>query len=264
MDPRLSRNGQQILSEVYEKTKGDVWVYELARGTLTRLTFDGFENETPLWTPQGSRIVFTSSRGGTPMAIFSKPVDRTGDEEQLLRSQHHEHLGSISPDGRWLALTDYDPINGGDIWVMPLEGDHKPRPILQTPFNEWGPVFSPDGGWLAYVSNESGRDEIYIRTFPGSAERTVVSTTGGHSPRWRADGKELFYLAADGSLMSVDITPGHESQPGVPKALFRATGVLRDWSVTADGKRFLFAMPAQQNAQPTFTVVLNWLAGLKH
>jgi eukaryotic-like serine/threonine-protein kinase len=269
MDPRLSRNGQQMVVEIYEKTKGDVWVYELARGTLTRLTFEGFENETALWTPNGSRIVFTSSRGGTPMGIFSKPVERSGDEEQLVRSQHHEHLGSISPDGRWLALTDYDPINGGDIWMMPFAGDHKPRPFLQTPFNEWGPVFSPDGRWLAYVSNESGRDEIYVQAFPGPGRKWQISTEGGTEPVWARTASELFYRDGD-KMMAVTVATAPDLSAGKPRLLFEGRFVRgltlghTNYDVSPDGQRFLMIKDAAQQAAPLqVNVVLNWFDELK-
>ena len=198
--------------------------------------------------------------------MYQKPASGSSGPTRLLPSTSGlwARPSSFSPDGRHLLYDSSSPNKQSDLWSVSLDPPSKPVPFLQTAANEQDGQFSPQGRWVAYTSDESGREEVYLRTFPEAGESVPVSSIGGHSPRWRADGKELFYLAADGKLMSVEITPGRESQPGTPKLLFQANAVLPSWSVSADGQRFLFAIPTQQNTQPAFTVVLNWMAALKN
>jgi Tol biopolymer transport system component len=168
-----------------------------------------------------------------------------------------------------------DPKSKADLWVLPLSGDRKPFPFLRTEFNEQYGRFSPDGRWVAYSSDESGRDEIYVRSFsPGSGEtasaaggKWLISNGGGTQPRWRGDGRELYYLASDGKLMSVEISANPIFQAGVPRVLFQAPPTVSEtsprWDVTADGTRFIFPAPTPQSTEASFTVVLNWQAALK-
>ena len=269
MDPRVSPDGREVAVTIHDGTKEDVWVYELARGTLTRLTLEGFENETPLWTPRGDKVMVSSSRVGPPMSVFSRPKDGSGSEERLFSSQHHVHLNSISPDGQLLAFTDYHPISGGDIWLAELAGQHNLRPLLQSAFNEWGAVFSPNGRWLAYVSNESGRDEIYVQSFPKLDRKWQISNEGGTEPMWARSGRELFYRDAD-KMMAVAVTTEPAFSPGKPAQLFEGryekglTLGHTNYDVSPDAQRFLMLKAGEQEAAPTqVNVVLNWFEDLK-
>src|SRR5262249_46977553 len=156
------------------------WLYDLARGTLTRLTESGGE---PIWTPDGRYVTFGSVESGV-FSLYRIPADGSGAAERLTTSGTPKRLGAWSPDGQMLALSEVDPTTGYDIWVLGFQGDRKPRPFLQTPANESGPIFSPDGRWLAYLSDESGRQEIYVRPFPGPGGKMQISTEGGTEPMW--------------------------------------------------------------------------------
>jgi eukaryotic-like serine/threonine-protein kinase len=170
-----------------------------------------------------------------------------------------------------LLYTAEDPETKSDLWVLPLQGDRQPIPFLRTEFSESSGQFSPDGHWVAYISNESGRDEIYVREFSSgiargswdAAGRWLISKSGGTSPRWRADGKELFYVASDGKLMSVDITAKPVFQAGAPMPLFQLPPGFIGGDVTGDGRRFLVGVPVAQSGSVPFTVVLNWQTTLK-
>ena len=180
-----------------------------------------------------------------------------------------------SPDGKFILYSDYQEKTKYDLWMLPLEGDHKPIPYLQTPFNELHGQFSPDGRWIAYASDESGRFEVYVQTFPASGPKWQISTAGGDFPRWRRDGKGLYFIAADQKLMEIPVKTGSGSsaafEPGVPQPLFRieplstaVTGAI-PYQPASDGQRFLVNVQAGgEGAQaPPISVVLNWTAGLK-
>jgi Tol biopolymer transport system component len=253
-----------------------LWLLDLSRGTSTRFTFGANSVESlGAWSPDGSRIIFNSSPGGV-YDLYQKLTSGVKDEELLLKSSESKHPESWSRDGRFLLYETLDPrTTKEDLWVLPLEGGNKPLPFLRTEFNNNEGQFSPDGRWVAYVSDESGRTEIYVRTFsPDSmtaasdrAGKWLISTGGGNGPRWRGDGKELYYLASDGKLMAVEIATNPVFRAGVPKALFQApqsvSTIQHWWDLTSDGKRFLFPARAGQVAQAPFTVVLNWQAELK-
>jgi eukaryotic-like serine/threonine-protein kinase len=269
MDPRVSPDGNEVVVTVHDGTKEDVWLYELTRGTMTRLTFEGFENETPLWTALGDKVVLSSSRVGPPMSVFSRPKDGSGSEELLFSSDHHLHLNSISPDGQFLVYTDYHPLRGGDLWLAEMAGRYDRRPLLQRPFNEWGAQFSPDGRWLAFVSNESGRDEIYVLSFPGLDRRWQISTDGGTEPLWARSGRELFYRHAE-QVMVVAVITEPVFSAGKPIQLFEGSydrGLTlghTNYDVAPDARRFLMLKAGAKEAAPTqFNVVLNWSDELK-
>jgi dipeptidyl aminopeptidase/acylaminoacyl peptidase len=256
---------------------GDIWLHDFARGGVsTRFTFDGRANASavskgPVWSPDGSRIVFSASRGAAG-DLYEKPSNGAGDESPILRSAEAKEPNDLSRDGRFLLYAEQNPKTNYDLMVLPLEGDRKPVPLAHTPSIEAQGSFSPDVRWFAYASNEAGRAEVYVQPFnpPGSkssptAGKWQVSRDGGSKPKWRADGKEIFFRALNGSPMAVDVTTSSTFQYGIPKQLFALPVNVGDWDVTADGKRFLVAMPlqAQQNANTPITVVLNWEAGLK-
>jgi Tol biopolymer transport system component len=272
----LSPDGKRAAVSQYASPGANlaIWLLDLSRGTSTRFTFGPSSDLAPVWSPDGSRIIFTSNRSGV-YDLYQKPANGAKDEELLLRSSETKEPMSWSGDGRFLLYETPDPdTRKTALWVLPLGGDKKPFPFLRADFNNLEGQFSPDGRFVVYVSDESGRSEIYVRTFsPDAAVRAsdigkwLISTEGGSYARWSQDGKELYYLASDGKLMAVEIATKPAFQAGVPKALFQAPPSAistneSSWDLTPDGKRFLFAVPTEQGASP-FTVVLNWQAGLK-
>ncbi len=249
---------------------GDIWTLDFARGVRTRFTFRHTPGSNPIWSADGSRIAFTA--GNTLDTFYEKASSGAGDEKELLKKPGEiKAPTSWSRDGRFLLYNTFNtPKTQQDLWVLPLEGDRKPVLLLGTTFNESEGSFSPDMRWIAYTSNESGRAEVYIRPFTASGPslgegKWQVSKDGGTLAKWRADGKELIFRAPNGSPMAVDVTiTGTAFQAGVPKQLFALPPNVGDWDVTADGKRFIAAVPpAQQNVQTPITVVLNWEAALK-
>jgi eukaryotic-like serine/threonine-protein kinase len=253
-----------------------ILLVDLSRGTTTRFTFGPFMAYSSAWSRDGSRIIFVSSHAGR-YGLYEKPVNGEKEEQLLLQSDENMVATSWSRDGRFLLYFTIDSKNSNDLWVLPLEGEKKPIPFLRTEFNEAHGYFSPDGHWVAYDSDETGREEVYVRPFStdstaeasAAGPKWLISTAGGVEPRWRADGRELYYVALDGKLMAVDVATGQAFQAGVPRALFqtpvahREFGVIGVPEVTADGKRFLFEVPADQLAQPPFIVVQNWQTELK-
>jgi Tol biopolymer transport system component len=259
----LSRDGMKVAASEIRSGNEDVWIFDAARRTRTRLTSDPALDLAPRWSPNGSRIVFVSNRSGH-MDLYVKAADGTGAEQPLYESNDNNIrlLNSWSRDGRYLLFTVMDPKNASDLMVLPMEGGGKPFPFVQPQFSERNGDFSPNGRWVAYQSNESGRMEVYVRPFQRGGE-VQVSTEGGLSPRWRDDGKELFYQSLSGRLMAVSgTTTGTEFYPGTPEPLFNipvGSSVANPWfEVSPDAKRFLFKVPVEQNAVQPLTVVLNW------
>jgi len=265
VSPRLSPDGQRLAVAIQE-TNSDVWVYDLSRDTLSRLTFGGL-SRWPLWTPDGKRLAFQSSSAG-PANLFWMPADGSGAVERLTTSEHLHTPHCWSPDGRVLSFTEVHPDTGRDIWLLPVEGERKPYPFLQTPSNESAPRFSQDGRWLAYVSDETGRFEVYVQSFPGPGGKWQISTEGGSEPVWNPNGRELFYRNGD-KVMAVDIMTETVFTVGKPKVLFegryeKSTVSRANYDITPDGQRFLMVKPGEQEQPPTqINVVLNWFEELK-
>ena len=219
--------------------------------------------------------MFASSRNG-PVNLFEKAANGAGDDRPLLASEEPKVALDWSRDGQWLLYNIRHPKTGLDLWAAPMARDRKPIPVTQTPFDETAGQFSPDGRWVAYQSNESRPVQIYIRPFPGPGGRKQVTTAGGSQPRWRPDGKELFYVGLDGRLMAVPIAVGADRQlePGAAVALFRTrlasgaginsggTGARAQYAVASDG-RFLMNMAVEAATASPITIVLNWDAALK-
>ena len=275
----LSPDGKRVAFERADPKNTDVhniWLYDFARGATTRFTFDSAWDSNPVWSPDGNHIAFGSNRGGQ-FDLYQKLSNLSGEDELLFKSPEVKLPSGWSPDGR--ALLYYSIGRPAQLGLLPVghsNADRIPSPLAHSEFNQAGASFSPDGRWIAYKSDESGRDEIYVRSFDiisasssspaGGAPlggKWIISKGGAVGfPLWRRDGKELFYLSLDGRAMAVDVNASREFQAGIPKALFKAPPGVLFWDVSTDGKRFLMAAPSTASAQPPFTVVLNWQAAL--
>ncbi len=248
----------------------DIWSLDIARGASTRLTFGGSTNSKPIWSPDGSEVVFSSNREGH-FNMYRKPANGAKEEELLLRTNENTRPESWSRDGRYLIYsTSSNSFISEDLWVLPMQGDHTPFPFARTRFDETSASFSPDGHWVAYTSNESGEYELYVREFiapPGATEagaKWLVSNGSGIFPVWRADGKELSYHnLLKGTRMTVSIDSSHGFHAGVPRELFQEPAGSIRGTATPDLKRYLLVVPAKQEGPQSFTVVVNWAAGLK-
>ena len=242
---------------------GNLWMLDLSRGTTSRLTSGAASDICPVWSPDGRRISYSSMRSGLG-DLYERPASPAGADQLVFKSADNKCPMSWSSDGRFLLFEDVAPTTKSDLWVLPVAGDRKPVPFAQTSFFEGIAQFSPDGAWVAYNSNESGRMEVYVRSFSDPAVRIQVSSGGGLRPRWRGDGKELFYFSG-GKILSVDIQTAAAPQAGNPKELFRpppAPGI-GDYAVSRDGQRFLLTAPVEENSSAPVTVVLHWTAEVK-
>jgi dipeptidyl aminopeptidase/acylaminoacyl peptidase len=257
--PRISPDGQRLAVSIEDLEETQVWLYDLARGALTRFTFEGNSNFGATWTPDGKRILAGD--------CFLRLADGSGAAEAINEGGCNGINGSFSPDGQLVAFSD-GGVNSGDISVLNLS-DRKAQPFLQTPFNEAAPVFSPDGRWLAYFSDESGRGEVYVQPYPGPGAKWPISTDGGSEPVWNRNGRELFYRSGN-RMMAVDISTQPGFSAGRPKLLFEGlylpTPVQSpNYDVSPDGQRFLMVKPitADESAPTQINVVLNWFDELK-
>jgi serine/threonine protein kinase len=269
--PTLSPDGKRLAAMIFTGAQGneDVWVFDLARGTSTRLTFTGNARGFPVWSPDGKSVYYSSNPTGMSH-IYAKAADGSGPERIVLDTDNTVELPmSASPDGRYLVYIKRDIRNETSylIWALPLLGDGKPFPIVESTFDAQFPSVSPDSKWMVYQINESGRREIYITAFPTGGAKWQVSTNGGTWPKWRRDGKELFFLDPSDKLMAVDVnTSGNAVHLGIPHDLFQTVGIQRDFGpfdVTADGKKFLLNSGNLKEGSDPFTLVLNWPAELK-
>ena len=269
---RLAPDEKRI---AFDDANPDVWVLDSVRGVTSRLTFDPAVDNIPMWSPDGLRVLWPSNRNGL-FDLYIKSANGTGQEELLIKMSAGGSVGwgtDWSRDGRFILYQMPGAKTGQDLWIAPQFGDRKPFPYLQTQFDEQEGRFSPDGKWVAYVSNESGRDEIYVQSFPVSGAKFQISSGGGSEPQWRKDGTELFYLAVDQMLMAVPVKLGRSGsesfQVYVPKPLMALppaavpSAPARSYAVSNDGQRFLIPNVAGGGTGPPLTVVLNWQAGLK-
>jgi eukaryotic-like serine/threonine-protein kinase len=270
----LSPDGTRVAEgRVDEHGTWVVWMLDLARSANTRLTFEGGGAGNGTWSPDGTQIVYAPG-GGSAVDLYRKPANGASQGELLFHSDGIKTPMDWSRDGRFLLFTQRGKDTGSDIWVVPMQGEHKPEPYLVTPFNEGQAKFSPDGHWVVYTSNESGTTEVYVQPFPvSSAGKWPVSNGGGSQPRWARDGKELFYFTPDNTLMAVSVnTSGSTFQLGIPKALFRAavlggTGggptTSWRWDMSPDGQKFLINTELEEATGSPVTVVLNWQSAVK-
>jgi Tol biopolymer transport system component len=240
---------------------GVIWLHEIERGATSRFSFDPSWNWSPIWSPDGSRIAFAAAPDGKA-GIFQKPTSGATEQEPLFTGDLLGFPNDWSSNGEWLMWSRSAPGTDSDIWGLRLSADRKPVPILQTPFFEGEPRLSPNGRWLAYTSNESGRREVYVRSFPAGDTKRLVSTSGGRQPAWRRDGRELFYRTDAGAIMAVGVKTdaGLRSQlpaGALPCAYSQGFPGRYDYAPTRDGQRFLVnILPGEATSMAT--VVLNW------
>ena len=267
LHPRVSPDGRRLVYADMVPGNSDVWVYDLQRGTETRVTTDPGFDDRPMWTLDGERVVFASTREGTSN-LFWRSADGTGEVDRLTSSPNLQRPGSYTANGESLVFYELPAQSRDvDVWELSLEGGTR-RPLVQSPASETRPAVSPDGRWLAYQSDETGRYEIYVQPLHDerTGEREIVSTNGGNSPAWSLEGDELFYLSGQ-AMMSVSLTPGAELDLGSPRVLFEGPflsgdfGRDRPYDVTLGGERFLMiADPPQTSRQ--VNVILNWFEEL--
>jgi eukaryotic-like serine/threonine-protein kinase len=267
----LSPDGRRVAFVLMDaQGNGDVWVKEVAGGPNTRLTFDPRPEATPVWSPDGTRIVFAALRGGR-RDLYEKNADGSGEERLLLQTDQDKTPTSWSRDGRLLLFISTDPKTRGDIWILPFDKDQKPFVFLNTDADEGQAQLSPDGRWIAYSAASSGIPDIFVRPFSAdsrSAASTVgaqwmISVNGGGQPRWSADGKRLFYLTGIGDVMAVDIRAGASFQNSTPQRLLGGN-MAASLNVHPTGDRLLMMRPdASAGPPPPFTLVLNWMTKLE-
>jgi Tol biopolymer transport system component len=268
---RLSPNGQTLAEPVQDpQTKNtDIWLVDLARGVRTRFTFDPTEDEEPAWSPSGDRIVWASSAKGH-FDLVVKSASGAGNVEVVFASDTTKYPDDWSRDGRYISFTQLDPKakTNADLWILPMSGDRKPFAFLSTRFNESNAMFSPDGRWLAYESDESGGNEIYITPFPQGGAKWQVSQGGGTTPSWRPDGRAVFYATPDGTLMEAAVdAKGGAVEVGAPHAFAKAhlpdfgSGIWF-YTLAPKGDRVLVLQP-EETAPVPLTLVTHWTAGLK-
>jgi dipeptidyl aminopeptidase/acylaminoacyl peptidase len=269
-DLSLSRDEKRLAFAQVDPDTGnsDIWLMDLASGSSSRFSFDTAVDFAPIWSPDGDRIVFASLREGAPN-LFQKMANGSGQEDPLYRSNLAKLPSDWSTDGRFIICGTVDPKTRWDLWVLSV-ADQKWETFLQTPANESRAVFSPNGRWVAYESDESGKKEIYVQSFPVSGAKWQISAGGGSQPRWRGDGKELFYLSGDRKVTIVEVnTEAPTFAHGTPKALLD-TPILKSedhpgdqYAATADGQRFLVNTLAEERTYAPISLVLNWTTALK-
>jgi Tol biopolymer transport system component len=266
-NPSISPDGRHIALYRTASANVDIWLLDIARGVLSRFTSDAANDVNPVWSPDGAQIAFQSNRTGVS-DLYVKSASGAGGDQVLLSTPEDKAPSDWSHDGRFLLYRNTGPKTGYDLWALPTTGDRKQFPVAETEFEERDGQFSPDGKWVAYQSNESGRFEIYVQPFPGPGGKWQVSTNGGAQVRWRPDGKELFYIAMDAKLMAVPIAlGGNQPEIGAPVALFttRLGGAVQgiakqQYVVSANGQRFLINTVTNEPASP-ISVILNWKSG---
>lgn len=269
----LSPDGSRLAVDIDDDASGntDIWVFDLTRGVKTRLTFDPAADMSPVWSPDGRQIYFASSRTGK-FDIYRKNSSGTGEEELVIESKASKWPISLSSDARTLIVYGLgDRGIGDDIWSLPLDPESgaaagELTPFQQTEFDEDDAHLSPDGRWLAYACNETGRYDVYVRPFPGPGGKWQISTTGGDFPAWRSDGRELYYISAEGMAMAVEVDgAGASLDAGEPRPLFPASALNSNlpWAVSGDGQEFILVTRGQGTASSAINVIVNWNAEIE-
>ena len=259
---KFSPHAERLAMEVGGPTD-DVWVYEFARGTFIRLTTAG-SNSRPTWYPDGKRVTFKSFREGA-FTIAQRLADGSGTEQRLITNRYSLVPGSWSPDGNVLAFQQSTASGNGELWTLPMNGDRTPKPFLQTSWTAWGPGFSPDGHWIAYTADESGRSEVYVMPYPGPGGKWQVSSDGGEEPRWSQSG-ELFYRNGT-KWMAVRVHTSPAFSAEKPQVMFEGNYINVmgiEYDVAPDGKHFVMIEANEPNSPPTeLNVVVNWFNDVK-
>ena len=265
---RFSPDGNRLAVGVVDSGSGNtnIWVYELERDLMTRLTFTPGGNWYPAWSPDGKHIVFSSVRQGGP-SLYWMRADGAGEEVRLTESQNEQYPFSFPPDGKRLAFYEIDPHTGRDLWTLPLdevESDRprpgKPKPFLATPFDERWPMFSADGRWLAYQSDESGRNEVYARSFPGPGGKWQISTGGGDHPVWSKKDRQLFFRSSEGMMVASYTTNDEAFVASKPRLWAAKKGLGDFFDLAPDGKRFAVVQEetSEQKGPERVTILLNF------
>ena len=264
---RISSDGQKVVADLTDPRVGtsDVWSFDLTRKVASRFTAEVTDESSPVWSPDGSRIVFSSDRAGAN-DLYVETTDGRQNAELIFSRNGPQVATDWSSDGTWLLVEDNSRETGRDLWVLSLEGKREARPIARTRFQEWGGRLSPDDRWMAFVSDESGSSEVYVVPFTGSGDKKRISTAGGISPRWSRDGKELFYVSPDsGSIMAVAVSLSPTFTAAIPVRLFdlQSANTARrprevGYDVSPDGRSFLLSTPPEQPLPGGIAVVLNW------
>jgi len=260
---RLAPDGLGLAMAIRDPVLGtnDVWVHDFRRNIDSRLTSDKGSENSPTWTPDGRTIVYAADRRGAPH-LHAREVSGSDEREVTAPSGAVQVPSAVAPDGRFVVYNDTNPDTGADVMMAPLDGTNARVPLVHTKAREMGGRPSPDGKWLSYTSNESGRLEIYVRRFGEEQGRWQISRAGGTTARWRADGRELFYVEGGTRIMNVEISAGSTFEPGAPRALFSRAPFI-DYDASADGKRFVFTMIDPEAEGGTLSAILNWPAMLK-
>lgn len=264
--PRISPDSRRVAVDVIDPRSGnvDVWIYDVSRRTASRFTFDPALDVNPTWSPDGGRIIFNSNRKGAS-ELYQKLTSGTGTEEFLFDCKAFCAPFSWSRDGRLVALQVRDPKTQWDLWIW-SDTERKAYPLLQSEFNETGGSFSPDGRWIAYASDETGQNEVYVQTVGGESGRWQISTQGGSHPVWSSDGSQIFFASLEDKLMAVPVKVEPSVEAGEPRALFsmKLKSVPgRRYDVASDGKRFLINEQVGDERSEPMNLVLNWTAELK-
>jgi Tol biopolymer transport system component len=274
--PALSPDGRTLAigRSTISRTPYNIWLLDLSRRAFSRFTSDELLNLYPVWSPDGRWLLYNSVVGKNEYNnLFLKSANGAGEIQRLTNVETYHVPYSWSDDGRYRLYAEMSPSNSWDLWIQPTAPGEKPFPFLSSPATEVQGRFSPDGKWIAYTSNESGTDQVYVQAFegrPASGARLLISPGFGRQPRWRGDGREIFYLAADGKLMAVAVKPtGTSLELGAPVPLFDArsapvaSAARYNYDVTRDGRQFyILARDENEKAIPV-TMLLDWEGGLK-
>jgi Tol biopolymer transport system component len=241
-----------------------IWAYELARDSLTRVSF-GSDDHNVAWSPDGKRVAFESGRAGVHQ-VYIRPADGSGEAEQITTGDYDHYLCDWSPDGRTIAYVEYHPDSGADLWLVDLEA-RQPRALLNSRFYEKQATFSPNGRWLAYATDDSGRYEVYVQPFPGPGSKWLVSTGGGEEPAWSRSGQEIFFRSG-GRMMAATVSETPEFSTSKPEVLFEglyhySNFPTRSYDIGPDGRFVMVAEPEPEFATRKLEVVLNWSEELK-